>query len=418
MTEFDLLSRLGVALAIGLLVGLERGWKARDKADGQRAAGLRTFALAGLLGGVAGALADGTGNLVFLGLAFLGFAGAFTAFHLLESREEGSRSVTGVVAGLLVFLTGAYAVMGDLRVAVAIAVAGTVLLALRDQLHEGLRQLRWEEVRAILILAVMSFLALPILPNRPVDPWGVLNPAEIWLLAILVAAISFGGYVAMRLMGERRGVIVAALAGGLASSTATSLTLARLAVGQPAAARLLAAGILLAGAVMMVRVVLVASLLNSALLPTLASAALAALAVKGLSVLCLMRGGSVDETRPDLALTNPLELATALKLALFIALVLVGAELVRLYVGDAGLMLVAAVSGVADVDAITIAMARMATNPEGQHLAATCIVLAVAVNTLSKATMAMATGGTRLGLLVLGPSLLSLAAGGAVLMLV
>lgn len=419
MTEFDLLSRLGVALAIGLLVGLERGWRARDKADGLRTAGLRTFALAGLLGGVAGALAHGAGNLVFLGLAFLGFAITFTAFHLLESTEEGSRSVTGVVAGLLVFLTGAYALIGDLRVAVAVAVAGTLLLALRDPLHEWLRHLRWEEIRAILILAAMSFLALPILPNRPVDPWGVLNPAEIWLLAIAVAGISFGGYVAMRLMGERRGIVVAALAGGLASSTATSLTLARLAVGQPAAAPLLAAGILLSGAVMMVRVVLVAGLLNIELVPALAGAVLAALAVKGVAVLVLIRGRATNQSRPTptLILANPLELATALKLALFIVVVLVGAELVRRHLGEVGLMAAAAVSGVADVDAITIAMARMSTNPASLSLAAICIALAVAVNTLSKATMAMVVGGPHLGLLVLGPSLLSLLAGTALFVL-
>lgn len=419
VADLDLLMRLGVALAIGLLVGLERGWRARDVPDGQRAAGLRTFALTGLLGGIAGLLAENLDNPLFLGLAFLGFALAFTAFHLLESQGEGRNSVTGVISGLLVFLLGAYAIMGEMRVAVAVGVAATLLLALRDPLHQWLRRLQWVEIRAVLILATMSFLALPILPNRPVDPWGVLNPAEIWFLAILVAAISFGGYVAVRLLGEKRGVIVAAMAGGLASSTATTLTLARMARQQAAAAPLLAAGVLVAGMVMVARVMLVASLLNPAMLSGLAGPGAAALLVMaGGAGLLLLRAGRGAETTdsPPLALSNPLELGMALKLAAFIAVVLAGAELVRRFIGDAGLLLVAAASGVADVDAITIAMARLGAQPASLHLATTAVLLAVAVNTASKSVLAGSVGGLRLGLLVGLPSLLALIAGGVVLL--
>ncbi len=410
MHDLDILMRLGTALAIGLLVGLERGWRSRDLAEGQRAAGLRTFALSGLLGGVAGALAHGLDNLLFLGLAFLGFAGAFTAFHWLESQEEGKNSVTGVVSGLLVFLLGAYAVLGEVRVAVAAGVVTTLLLALRDPLHDWLRRLQWVEIRAVLTLAVMSFLALPILPNRPVDPWGVLNPAEIWLLAILIAAISFGGYVAVKLLGQKRGVLIAALAGGLASSTATTLTLSRVAKAQPAATPLLATGILLAGMVSVTRVLLVALLLNSNLMLPLAAPAGAALAVMGLSALFLLRrdGAGASDTTP--ALSNPLELGTALKLAAFIALVLVGAELIQRFVGDAGLLLAAAAAGIADVDAITVAMARLGGKPESLSLAAACILLAVGVNTITKAVMAGSIGGRPLGLCVGIPSLLAVAA--------
>lgn len=432
MDELDLLMRLAVALAVGLLVGLERGWQAREMQDGQRAAGLRTFALVGLLGGVTGLLAIGFNNLLFLGLAFLAFSIAFTAFHLLESREEGRNSVTGVVAGLLVFLVGAYAVGGELRVAVAVGVAATVLLALRQTLHQWLRQLRWMEIRAVLILATMSFLALPILPNRPVDPWGVLNPAEIWLLAVLIAAISFGGYVAVKLFGEKRGILVAAMAGGLASSTATTLTLARLAKAQEKAAPLLAAGVLVAGMVMLARVLLVAGLLNRALVLPLAVPAAGGLLVLGAaSAFLLLRDRSGKGTAangegqdgqtgkgPALALSNPLELATALKLAAFIALVMLGVELIQRFVGEAGLLVAAAMAGIADVDAITITMSRRSGQPEGLSLAAAAILLAMGVNTITKAVMAGSVGGTRLGLLVGGPSLLAVAAGGALFWLV
>lgn len=426
MTDLEILMRLGVALAIGLLVGLERGWRARETPEGQRAAGLRTFAIAGLLGGVAGALAHGLDNLPFLGLIFLGFTAAFTIFHWKESREEGRNSVTGVISGLLVFLLGAYAVLGEVRVAIAGGVAATLLLVLRDPLHDWLRKLQWVEIRAILILATMSFLALPILPNRPVDPWGVLNPSEIWLLAILIAAISFGGYVAVRLFGAEKGIIVAAMAGGLASSTATTLTLARTARRQGGASMLLAAGVLIAGMVMVGRVVLVAGLLNRSLLPLLAAPAAAALATMGVAAGLMLwreRGGTgqkkqegdqgavatVGESAP-VPLSNPLELGTALKLAAFIAIVLVGAELLRRCVGETGVLLGAAISGIADVDAVTIAMARQGQQGQALFLAVEAILLATGINTLSKSIMAGSIGGTRLGLLVGGPSLLAMAA--------
>ncbi|OYQ35573.1 hypothetical protein CHU95_07570 [Niveispirillum lacus] len=423
MDEIDLLTRLAVALAIGLLVGLERGWRLRDAPEGQRAAGLRTFAITGLLGGTAGLLTHSLDNLLFLGVAFLAFTGAFTAFHWLESREEGRHSVTGVISGLLVFLLGAYATLGELRVAVAVAVAATLLLALRDPLHDWLRRLQWVEIRAVLILATMSFLALPVLPNHTIDPWGVLNPAEIWFLAIMIAAISFGGYVAVRLLGQKRGLMVAAMAGGLASSTATTLTLSRLAQRQPGAVPLLAAGVLIAGAVMGLRVVLVTGLLNRAMVVPLAVPAVAALLVLVLAAgLMLLRDGkavSAQTDSPSLSLSNPLELATALKLALFIAVVLVGAELLRRFVGDAGLLLGAAVSGIADVDAITIAMARMGQQqPDLAQLAAGSILLAVGVNTTAKAVMAGSVGGIRLGLYVGGPSLLAILAGAAAYLVV
>jgi uncharacterized membrane protein (DUF4010 family) len=138
-------------------------------------------------------------------------------------------------------------VLGEPLVAVAAAVAMAILLALKAPLHAWFRQLAWTELRAVLILLAMTFLLLPILPNRPIDPWQAINPAEIWLLAILIAGVSFAGYVATRIMGDQTGIAVTAIAGGITSSTATTLSLARQAREQPQASSLLAAGILIAG---------------------------------------------------------------------------------------------------------------------------------------------------------------------------
>ncbi len=394
--DSDLLRRLAVALAIGLMVGLERGWQSRDEREHQRTAGFRTFALSGLLGGVAAALAQQS-DMAVLGVVFLGFAGAFTLFHWQEARAEHNFSVTAVVAGLLTFVLGAYAVLGTLVVAVAAAVAMTVLLALREPLHRWIASLRWEEIRAMLILLAMSFLLLPILPNRPIDPWGSVNPFEIWLMAILIAGISFGGYAAVKIFGDRLGVLMAALAGGLASSTATTLTFARLGRAHPASARLLAAGALLAGIVMVVRVALVASLLNQALIaPLLLPLGLAAL-VMAAGVGWLLWRAPDGQQHPQLHITNPLELGTAIKLALFIAAVLLAAHFVQSALGHAGVLLLAAASGVADVDAVTISMARLAGGGLDVAIASQAIALTVAVNTSAKAAMAGWVGGVAIG---------------------
>jgi uncharacterized membrane protein (DUF4010 family) len=411
----ELLSRLTISFAIGLLVGLERGWHSRDSEDHQRAAGLRTFTLSGLLGGVAAAVAAATAPIV-LGLIFIGYAAAFTAFQWLESRANNDLSATSAVAGLLTFALGAFAVLGDLRIAIAAAVAMTLVLALRERLHRWVAHLRHEEIRAVLILLTMTFLLLPILPDRAIDPWGSVNPAEIWLLAIMIAAISFGGYVAVRLFGDRLGLVMAAVSGGLASSTATTLTLARLGGKDASTDRLISGAILVSGVVMVVRVAIVAALLNRAmilpLLPIFGTLAIVMAAAA--AVLLLTNAGDV---RPEIEISNPLELGMAIKLALIIAVVMFAAEIVQDLVGEAGLLIIAGVSGIADVDAINISMARLGGTQISVATASRAVALAVGVNTLSKAVMAGSTGGRTIGAYVGGVSILACAAAAAAALL-
>ncbi|HKY81028.1 MAG TPA: MgtC/SapB family protein [Sphingobium sp.] len=409
----EYLSRLAVALAIGVLVGLERGWHSREEQqDGKRAAGLRTFALSGLLGGVFGALVPLTGPLL-LGFGFLGFAGLFGIFHWIEAKATQDVGGTTVIAGLLTFILGAYAVLGDLQIAAAVTVAMTVILALREPLHKWVAALRWEEIRAVLVLLAMTFLLLPLLPDRAIDPWGSINPAEIWLLAIMIAAISFGGYVAVRLFGDRLGIVMAAVTGGLASSTAVTLTLAKLSKEQKESDRLLAGAILIAGVVMVARVCVVASLLNRALLlPLLWPLAAMGLVMAATAGLLLFR--RTDGTHPGIAITNPLELGTTIKLAATIAVVMFAAEIVQDMAGKTGLLAVAALSGIADVDAITISMARQ--GHRAIDTAVQAIAVAVGVNTLVKAAMAGWLGGVRLGAYVAMGSVAGLVAAGATLL--
>jgi uncharacterized membrane protein (DUF4010 family) len=408
----EVLSRLTVSLAIGLLIGLERGWQTRDAEDNRRAAGFRTFALSGLLGGVTGLIGLQT-SAAIIGWIFLAYVGAFTAFHWLEARREGGASVTSVVAGMLTFLLGTMAVVGDLQLAIACAVSMTVLLALREPLHRWISSLNWQEIRAVLTLLAMSFLLLPLLPNRPIDPWNAINPHRIWLLAIMIAAISFAGYIAIKAFGNRLGVFMAASAGGLASSTATTLALARLAREHPSSSGLLSAGILVAGVVMMLRTGAIALALNGAFLAPLIPALLTAAAVLGIGAAVLWFRNVQRET-PDLQIGNPLAIGTAIKLAALLVAVMLAAELVRRIFGGVGVLVVAALSGAADVDAVTISMARMAGGDVDSNTAARAVMVAIAVNTISKTIMAGSVGNRKVGLLVGGISAAALAAGLAV----
>ena len=414
MDQTEIFSRLGVSLAIGLLVGLERGWSQRDEEDHQRAAGFRTFALSGLLGGVAGLVSLNAGGVV-LGLVFVAYAAAFAAFHWLEATADHNLSVTSVIAGLLTFLLGSLAVLGDIGVAVAGAVAVTGLLAFREQLHRWVANLTWTEISSVLILLAMTFLLLPLLPDRTIDPWDAVNPHEVWLLTILIAAVSFVGYVAMKIFGDRMGILLAAAVGGLASSTATTLALARMSKERPKSLRLLSAGILLAGVVMMARVASITLLLNAPLAGHIIAPIATAGAVLGLCAF-LLALGSRGPTGPLKTTQNPLAIGTALKLGAIIVAVMLAVGYLRSILGSAGVLLVAAVSAIVDADAVTLSMARLGGGGAALDLqtAGNSILIAVAVNTLAKASMTIAIGGRWLGLTVGAASLVALAAGLAV----
>ncbi|KAF0125546.1 MAG: MgtC/SapB transporter [Xanthobacteraceae bacterium] len=234
MTELELAERLGIAVAIGALVGAERHWRERDEDDGKRTAGLRTYTLVGMLGGLAGALelalrgaaATNWAGLVLAGL-FLGFTAVFGLFQYREQQADNTYSVTSTIAGMVTFVLGALAVLGDMRIAGAAGVVLVSILAAREALHRFVEALTFAEMRSAIVLLAMTFVILPLVPDTPVGPFGGVSPARIWILAILLATISFVGYAAVKLLGERQGELVAGAIGGLLSSTATTVGHAR-----------------------------------------------------------------------------------------------------------------------------------------------------------------------------------------------
>lgn len=388
---------LFMALAIGLLIGVERGWHGRSAGEGERVAGVRSFGLIGLLGGVAAALARYYGPLV-LGLFYLGFAlllaGVYAA-NVVRTRDMG---ITTLIAALLTFGFGALAGAGEVAAASAFAVLATLLLSSKPLLHRWLEVLEWPELRAGLQLLLISVVLLPVLPDRGYGPWHALNPYQIWWMVVLVAAISFAGYCAIKIGGARKGAVFTGLFGGLASSTALTLHFSRLARLNRALAPMLATGVLIACGTMFLRMLLVASVLNHQLFPLLWPPAVLMAALIYAPALCYWVMTAREPTPMGEGLRNPLELKSAVGFGLFLALVMLLGKALRAGFGDAGIYVLAAASGVADVDAITLSLAGMSRDTLAANVACAGIVIAAAVNSLIKAGMSLSLGGRAMGL--------------------
>ncbi len=390
---------LAVALMVGLLLGAERGWTHRESRDGGRVAGLRTLGVIGLLGGVCGLLSAKLGGSVF-GFVFLALAAILLLAHLVETGEDRDRGLTSVAAALLVFALGALSTVGEPGLAAASAVVAALLLSYKTLLHGWLDRLDGAELRAVLKLLLISVVVLPLLPDRGYGPWQALNPYAIWWMVVLIAAISSAGYFAVRIGGARQGTLFTGLFGGLASSTAVTLQFARAARRGPDAAPLLATAILLACGTMFPRMLLVAAMLNPDLLNPLLLPALAMALVVYLPAFWFWRETRREALALESPLKNPFELGPALGFGALLAGVMLLGEALRQRFGDAGLLALAAASGITDVDAITLSLARLSQGDVTVSVAVLGIVIAAAANTLAKAAMATVIGGRAVGLRV------------------
>lgn len=416
MDTVELFERLGLALAIGLLVGLERGWRERDASEGSRTAGIRTFALIGLLGGVWGAMIPALGP-VPLAAAGLAFAAAFTLFQWREVSARGEFSVTATIAGFVVFALGAFAVIGNQTVAAGVGVVTVGLLAARGPLHQFLKRLTWPELRSVTLLLVMTFVALPILPDRTLDPWGAFNPHELWLLTVLIAVISFSGYVAVRALGEESGLLLSSVAGAIVSSTTVTLNNARLAQQEGRKKHaILSLAVSVAWLTSLVRMTAIATAVNSLLLRPLAGPILVAALILGSAALYFhIRSGQEKDGAPS-SFQNPLDLKFVLGLGALISAVVVVAKIASDTYGQSGLLALAAISGFADVDPVTLSAARLAGVSITPENGAQAILLAAAVNLVTKMA-ATFIGGRRFALPLVAAGVLAIIAGAAAMYL-
>ena len=416
MDTAELFQRLGLALAIGLLIGLERGWRERDEQSGSRTAGIRTFTLIGALGGLWGAMTPALGPIP-LAAAAVGFALTFAFFEWRELQAKGEFSVTSTIAGFIVFGLGAYAVLGDQVVAAALGITTMVLLAARTPMHRFLKTLTWPELRSAILLLGMTFVVLPFLPNRTLDPWDAFNPYELWLITVVLAEISFAGYAAVRILGERWGLLVSTVAGSFVSSTTVTVTNARLAAqSKPAKLPFLALTICIAWMTSISRMTALAIGINSALFEPLIAPVAAAVTVLGLAALYFYWRSASDRAGAEPSFTNPLDLKFVLSLGALIAVIAVAAKIASESFGQAGLFAVAVLAGFADVDPVTVSSARLAGTSITQAQAVQAILLAAGANLVTKMS-AVWIGGSRFAAPVTVAGILAMLAAAAALFL-
>jgi uncharacterized membrane protein (DUF4010 family) len=396
----DLFLHMAVALGIGLLIGLERGWRGREASEGQRVAGIRTFPIISLFGALAAVLAEEYGAVV-LGLAFIGFAALVVGAQLVRSAPQQDYGITTAVASLLTFMLGATTAAGFPAASVAVAVITALLLGLKREIHTWIRTVEKHELLATLKLLLISFVLLPVLPDQGFGPWQVLNPYRIWWFVVLITGIGFIGYFAMKLAGARFGAMLTGLVGGLASSTAVALSFARLGRDNVRAKAILAAGVVLASTTMFPRILVEVAVVNSALLGRVLPVVLAMAVATAAATFWLWRRGRGDTAaRQAIALPNPFELIPALKFAAILVLLMLASRAAVEWFGDRGVYALSLLSGLADVDAITLSLAQLAKGGLDEAAAVRGIVFAAISNSIAKSALVGFIGGRDMGLAV------------------
>jgi uncharacterized membrane protein (DUF4010 family) len=388
-----------IALFIGALVGIERTH--HQGVHSRSLTGIRTFILFSEFGAVAAWLSRAMGSsALFVGGLFCATAVLVASYVTQHRTSEEGAGVTTEVAAAVVYVLGGLAVHGPALIAVALAIVTAGLLAMKGPLHDAVSRISREELLATLRLLFASFIVLPLLPNRPVDPWDALNPFKLWLLVILISGLSMVGYVAMRAVGPSRGTMLAGLFGGLASSTAATVTFARQSRERPELSRTLATGVLLAWTVMFVRVLVLVGALRWPLLIHLAWP-MAGMALSGIALaVWTLRGHRASAGREEsaaLAVKNPFRLWPAIKFAVLFAVVLVVSRVVQAYSPRQGLYWVSALAGSTDVDTVVLSLSDLhAKNAVSDALAVRGMVIAAIANTLVKLALLRMLGNAQI----------------------
>ncbi|HUF39457.1 MAG TPA: MgtC/SapB family protein [Anaerolineales bacterium] len=394
LSDFEPWWRFGFALLIGALIGLEREFH-QQRAEAQDFAGIRTFSLIALLGSVSAFLAEdfgiALGAVALAGLILLTTA-SYAGTLLRKQTESG---ITTEVAALLTFLFGVLVMGEHPLIAAALAVVLSLLLALKGRLHGFIRNMSSEDIHLTLQFALVAAVVLPLLPNRAIDPLGLFNPFQVWLMVVIVSGIGFSGYVLMKLLGPSRGVGLMGILGGLASSTATTISFSSASREYPDMAHHYARAVILASTVMLPRVLLLILVIH----PPVAGKVLipfAAMLLAGL-VAAFAPQKSVQReepaVHPEFKIANPLKLSTAIKFGILFAVVLVAVEYAQEFTGPTGVYLTGFLTGLTDVDAITLSVTRLAGR--GQLLpdvAGATVLIAVLANTLTKGLISYFSG--------------------------
>ncbi len=409
MTELAIIGDFVLALALGALIGLEREY-ARYKKHAHDYAGIRTFPLIALFGALSAFLGDILNPwILVVSILLMGVLIIVSYFVLSRKKYSGA---TSEVAGFLTFFLGILAYFGEIKLAVLLAVIITVILYSRTMLHHFAARLKTEEMRSTLIFAVIAFVVLPFLPNKGYGPHELFNPFLTWLMVVLISGISFVGYILMKWFGTK-GIGFTGILGGLASSTAVTLSFSQRSKQHENLYKVLALGVILAIGVMFFRVLLEVLLVNQQFFVYLFLPMLLLASATGLfSYFVWKQAKHISET---IKLSSPFALKPALTFAGIFALVLAFLKLANIYLSSNGVYLVSFFSGLANVDAITLSLSQLAGTSMTYETARQGIILGVLGSIITKGSIAYFLGEKKFRRIIIGFFALLVALGGALL---
>ena len=395
MVEINLLWEILISIAIGTLIGIEREHHFLGKKE---FAGWRTFILVSLFGTVCAMLADIYGAwVIIVGLAMIGIYGALG--YQLTFALRRSVGLTTEVVFLMTFVLGAMLHTLDPGISIALSVITTLILTMKPYTQLVTKSIKQIEIMDTLKFAIMALIILPILPDRYVDPFNVINPYQLWLLVILISGISFFGYFLIKTFGAGRGILLTSALGGLASSTAVTVAMANEVKKNKKIIDPATVGVVIASTLMFFRILLEILVVNLDLLPVLIPPILA-MGVVGLAASWFMFHG-VSKLKHKLELTTPFSIGPAIKFTLFFVFILLATYFANNMFGNAGLYAASLIAGLANVDAITLSVASLARTQISYKVASIAILIAALTNTFVKAGIAFLFGSREFGLKVL-----------------
>ncbi len=398
MLELEILKNFLVAVALGILIGLEREY-AQSKGNYKSFAGIRTFPLISL----SGALVTYISTLTTIWVLVVGIVilcGLIVAAYYTSSVKSKYHGITTAIAALIAFLIGVLCIYSKINIAIIVGITTAIFLYARGFLHKLVKKMKKQELIDTLKFAVIAFVILPFLPNKGYGPYEIFNPFIIWLMVVFISGISFAGYILMKWFGEK-GIELAGIFGGLVSSTAVTMSFADKSKRNEKIVRALVLGVILANSIMFIRIIIEVFVINRNLLIKLLLPMIILILVSVIFAYLLFRKTKrVKESKLDLG--SPFTIKPALKFGAFFAVILALVKLADIYLSSRGVYLVSFISGFADVDAITVSLSQLAKGDLGENIARNGIMIAAMTNIAVKGGIAYFFGSKKFGWTVLG----------------
>jgi len=378
-----------ISLILGGLIGIEREFK-KQREKVSMFGGIRTFMLIALFGTLS-AYAGSKISEIVVPISAISLATLLIIAQIIEKTP----SITSMVAALITYLVGVICYLGSIQMAAVLAVTVLFILTFKEQMHEFVKHLTVQDLFAFLKFAAVTIVIYPLLPDRTIGPYGGVNPREVWAMVVIISTIDFIGYALTKFIGSRKGIVITGLIGGLVSSTAVSATLSPLSKLNPKLINDYAAGIVGASTIMFMRIFILASIISLSFAKFLFIPCAFATLLGLLFTYYISKQEST--TGSDIKVHNPFELSTAFKFGIFYGFILFLSKSATKIVGAIGLYTIAAISGLSDVDAITLSTSKIFSSGEiGLTTGAATILIAATVNTIFKWFLTLSMGSKEL----------------------